>query len=97
MGLNRFITVSALLLFASQIIFVVNFVLSWFRGARAGENPWEDNGLEWTLPSPPAHGNFATVPVVHHGPYEFSAPGAAADYLPQSHPPLQVGGGRDER
>jgi cytochrome c oxidase subunit 1 len=97
MGLNKFITVSALLLFASQTIFVVNFVLSWFRGSRAGENPWEDNGLEWTLPSPPAHGNFATVPVVHHGPYEFSAPGAAADYLPQSDPPLQVGGGREER
>jgi cytochrome c oxidase subunit 1 len=97
MGLNRFITVSALLLFASQIIFVVNFVWGWFRGRRAGENPWEDNGLEWTVPSPPAHGNFATVPTVHHGPYEFSAPGVAGDYLPQSHPPLQVGAGKEER
>jgi len=97
MGLNKFITVSALLLFASQIIFVVNFVLSWFRGARAGDNPWEDNGLEWTVPSPPAHGNFAAVPVVHHGPYEFSAPGAAHDYLPQNHPPLQAGAGKEER
>jgi cytochrome c oxidase subunit I len=97
MGLNRFISVSAFLLFAAQIIFVLNFVLSWFRGAKAGNNPWEDNGLEWTLPSPPAHGNYATVPTVHHGPYEFSAPGVTEDYLPQNHPPLQVGAGKEER
>jgi cytochrome c oxidase subunit 1 len=86
MGLNRFITVSALLLFASQIIFALNFVISWFRGAKAGENPWEDNGLEWTVPSPPPHGNFTAVPTVYHGPYEFSAPGEAQDYLPQTRP-----------
>jgi len=97
MGLNKFITISALLLFASQIIFVVNFVWGWFWGAKAGNNPWEDNGLEWTLPSPPAHGNFATVPIVHHGPYEFSAPGVTEDYLPQNHPPLQVGAGKEGR
>jgi len=97
MGLNRFITVSALLLFAAQIIFVVNFVWGWFRGRKAGDNPWEDNGLEWTVPSPPAHGNFATVPTVHHGPYEFSAPGVSEDYLPQSHPPVRLGAGKEER
>ena len=97
MGLNRFITVSALLLFAAQIIFVVNFIWGWFRGQKAGDNPWEDNGLEWTVPSPPAHGNFATVPTVHHGPYEFSAPGVNEDYLPQNHPPVRLGAGKEER
>ncbi|HEX9633054.1 MAG TPA: cbb3-type cytochrome c oxidase subunit I [Gemmatimonadales bacterium] len=97
MGLNRFITVSALLLFAAQIIFVVNFIWGWFRGRKAGDNPWEDNGLEWTVPSPPAHGNFATVPTVHHGPYEFSAPGVSEDYLPQNHPPVRLGAGKEER
>jgi cytochrome c oxidase subunit 1 len=85
-GLNRFISISAFLLFASQIIFVLNFVMSWFRGARAGENPWEDNGLEWTVPSPPPHGNFATVPTVYHGAYEYSAPGVEEDFLPQNQP-----------
>jgi cytochrome c oxidase subunit 1 len=85
-GLNRFISISAFLLFASQIIFVLNFVLSWFRGARAGENPWEDNGLEWTVPSPPPHGNFTTVPTVYHGAYEYSVPGAVEDFLPQNQP-----------
>jgi len=95
-GLNRFITISAFLLFASQIIFVVNFIASWFRGAKATENPWEDNGLEWTVSSPAPHGNFATVPTVHHGPYEFSAPGITADYLPQNDP-TPIGAGKEDR
>jgi cytochrome c oxidase subunit 1 len=97
MGINRFITVSALLLFASQIIFVVNFIVGWFRGARAGPNPWEDNGLEWTVASPPGHGNFATVPTVHHGPYEYSVPGMAEDFLPQNGPPARIAVGKEER
>jgi len=97
MGINRFVTVSALLLFASQIIFVVNFVVGWFRGAPAGTNPWEDNGLEWTVASPPGHGNFATVPTVHHGPYEYSVPGMAEDFLPQTSPPARIAAGKEER
>src|SRR5919202_4271343 len=83
---NELISVSAFLLFASQFIFAVNFIGSWFWGAKAPENPWEDNGLEWTLPSPPAHGNFVTVPTVHRGPYEYSFPQSDRDYLPQSEP-----------
>ncbi|HEX9729920.1 MAG TPA: cbb3-type cytochrome c oxidase subunit I [Gemmatimonadales bacterium] len=84
-GTNRFITISALLLFTSQILFAVNFVVSWFKGAKASHNPWEDNGLEWTVPSPPPHGNFSATPTVLHGPYEFSSPLVQdADFLPQS-------------
>jgi cytochrome c oxidase subunit I len=81
--LNTFISISAFLLFTSQFIFLVNFIGSWFRGAPAGNNPWLDNGLEWTLPSPPPHGNFATVPTVYRGPYEYSSPLVEEDYLPQ--------------
>ena len=84
MGINRFITISALLLFASQIIFALNFVISWFKGEKAGDNPWDDNGLEWSVPSPPPHGNFARVPHVYRGPYEFSSPEQPeTDFLPQ--------------
>ena len=82
-GTNRFITVSALLLFAVQIIFALNFVISLFKGKRAPENPWEDNGLEWTVPSPPPHGNFVTTPTVYRPPYEFSSPLVEEDHLPQ--------------
>jgi cytochrome c oxidase subunit 1 len=81
--LNTFISISAFLLFATQLIFLVNFIMSWFRGERAGNNPWHDNGLEWTVPSPPPHGNFATVPHVYRGPYEYSSPLVDEDYLPQ--------------
>ena len=82
--LNRFITVSALLLFTVQILFAVNFVMSWFNGKKAPENPWDANGLEWTVPSPPPHGNFAKVPTVYRGPYEYSSPLVEEDFLLQT-------------
>jgi len=82
--LNEFISMSAFALFAAQFLFAANFIGSWFWGARAGENPWRDNGLEWTVPSPPGHGNFATVPTVYRGPYEYSSPLVEEDYLPQN-------------
>jgi cytochrome c oxidase subunit 1 len=83
-GMNRFISVSAFLLFAAQAIFFVNFWWSMFKGKKAPLNPWEDNGLEWTLPSPAPHGNWEKPPTVYRGPYEFSVPGQSDDYLPQT-------------
>jgi cytochrome c oxidase subunit 1 len=82
-GLNTFISISAFVLFSVQIIFVLNFIISWFKGKPAGPNPWEDTGLEWTTPSPPPHGNWPTTPTVYTAPYEFSVPGMEADFLPQ--------------
>ena len=81
--INVLISISAFLLFATQLIFAVNFIVSWFKGEKAPDNPWEDNGLEWTVPSPPAHGNFVTVPRVYRAPYEYSSPFVAEDFLPQ--------------
>jgi cytochrome c oxidase subunit I len=82
--MNEFISVCAFLLFATQAIFALNFVISLFRGRKAELNPWHDNGLEWTLPSPAPHGNWKQVPSVYRGPYEFSSPLVAEDYLPQT-------------
>jgi cytochrome c oxidase subunit 1 len=85
--INVFITVSAICLGLGQIPFVVNFFWSLFAGKKAAENPWHANTLEWTAPSPPAHGNWGEhLPVVYHGPYEYSAPGMDEDYLPQTTP-----------
>jgi cytochrome c oxidase subunit 1 len=84
--INVFITISALVLGAAQLILVVNFFWSLFAGKRAERNPWQANTLEWTVPSPPPHGNFETIPVVHGGPYEYSPPGVPEDYLPQTQP-----------
>jgi len=61
--------------------------VSIWKGAKAGDNPWEATSLEWGIPSPPPHDNFAgIVPVVHHGPYEFSVPGAPNDFIMQTDP-----------
>jgi cytochrome c oxidase subunit 1 len=85
--LNHFISVSAFLLGLSQVVFIVNFFWSLWKGKKAEINPWEDNGLEWTVPSPPPHGNFGGhTPTVYHGPYEYSRPDMQADYLPQNQP-----------
>jgi cytochrome c oxidase subunit 1 len=82
--MNTFISICAFILFAVQAIFALNFIISLFRGARAPQNPWEDNGLEWTLPNPAPHGNWERVPTVYRGPYEFSSPLVEEDYLPQT-------------
>jgi cytochrome c oxidase subunit 1 len=82
--LNQFMTISAICLGLTQLIFVTNFAVSLFRGKAAGRNPWHSNSLEWTAPSPAPHGNFEQTPTVRRGPYEYSLPGAEADYLPQT-------------
>jgi cytochrome c oxidase subunit 1 len=86
-GMNQFISVSAFLLGLSQILFLVNFFWSLFAGKKAEVNPWHANTLEWGAPSPPPHGNWGEhLPIVHHGPYEYSVPGVEEDYLPQTTP-----------
>ena len=82
--LQRFITYAAILTISAQLIFLVNFFWSMFRGAAAGANPWQCTTLEWTLPSPAARDGFGDhQPVVNHGPYEYSVPGAENDFRMQ--------------
>ena len=81
---NVFMTISALGLALSQIPFVINFCWSLFGGKRAVDNPWQANTLEWTAATPPPHGNFPVTPTVYRGPYEYSSPEVAEDYLPQN-------------
>ncbi|MGH7350819.1 MAG: cytochrome c oxidase subunit I [Candidatus Methylomirabilales bacterium] len=86
-SMNEFISVSAFLLGLSQILFLVNFFWALFAGKKAEANPWHANTLEWAAPSPPPHGNWGErLPIVHHGPYEYSVPGVEEDYLPQTTP-----------
>src|SRR5262245_48899752 len=84
--LNQVMTISAILLGLTQLIFVTNFLLSLFLGKQTTErNPWHSNTLEWTASTPPPHGNFETTPVVYRGPYEYgTVPGRTEDYLPQT-------------
>jgi cytochrome c oxidase subunit 1 len=82
--MNTFISISAFALGLAQIPFVINFIGSWVWGPKAGRNPWLCNTLEWETLSPPPHGNFEKVPVVHHGPYEYSSPLVEEDWLAQT-------------
>jgi cytochrome c oxidase subunit I len=91
---NVFITVSALILGASQIFFLYNFVWSLFAGKKSERNPWQANTLEWVAASPPPHGNFEVQPVVYRGPYEYSSPEVKEDWLPQD---KQLGAGAAAR
>jgi cytochrome c oxidase subunit I len=45
---------------------------SFFKGEKAGANPWLATGLEWTTQSPPLPHNFIDQPVVTEGAYEYS-------------------------
>jgi len=82
--INVFITISAILLMAAQIPFGINLVWSLAAGQPAEANPWEAATLEWSAPSPPPHGNWGeAIPVVYRGPYEYSPPEVAEDWLPQ--------------
>jgi cytochrome c oxidase subunit 1 len=83
-SLNEFISISALVLGAAQIIFVVNFFGSLFRARTAERNPWHSNTLEWTAPSPPPHGNFDAEPVVYRGPYDYGDVDAESDHRLQT-------------
>jgi cytochrome c oxidase subunit 1 len=83
--LTRFVSIAAFVTIGAQLIFLINLVWSWIKGKKASENPWEATSLEWIIPSPPPHDNFAGVePEVHRGPYEYSVPGASKDYLMQT-------------
>jgi cytochrome c oxidase subunit 1 len=81
---NTLISHSVFWLLAIQTIFAVNFFYSLFKGPKAEKNPWKSNSLEWEAESPPPHGNFPEAPHVYHGPYEYSHPELAEDYLPQT-------------
>jgi cytochrome c oxidase subunit 1 len=83
--MNIFISMCAFGLGLAQIPFIINFIGSWIWGKKAPNNPWDATTLEWNdTTSPPPHGNFAKVPVVHHGPYEYSNPLVEEDWLAQT-------------
>ncbi|HEY6250218.1 MAG TPA: cbb3-type cytochrome c oxidase subunit I [Candidatus Angelobacter sp.] len=82
--LQKFITLAAIVTISAQLLFLVNFFRSMFKGPAAAPNPWDCTTLEWTLASPPASDGFGRrEPVVNHGAYEYSIPGRETDFLMQ--------------
>ena len=91
-------TIAAIITVVVQFLFYFNFFWSIFKGKKASDNPWEATTLEWTIPSPPPHDNFAGVmPTVYRGPYEFSVPGAPKDYRDADRAGRRRGAGRFRR
>ncbi|MBI3718190.1 MAG: cbb3-type cytochrome c oxidase subunit I [Sphingobacteriales bacterium] len=85
-GLNQFISTVALIVFATQILFVFNYFFSMFRGRKLkNPNPWGSNTLEWTTPINPGHGNWpGEIPEVHRWAYDYSKDGR--EFIPQTEP-----------
>ena len=84
--LNEYSTWGAFGLIFFQLFFIVNFFGSLFSKEKTDDNLWQATTLEWcAAPSPPLpHLNFARIPEVHRGPYEYSVPGHKTDFSPQT-------------
>jgi cytochrome c oxidase subunit 1 len=98
--LNVFITLSAFVLGAAQFLFLINLILSLKKGEKASANPWNGNGLEWTIPSPAPFHNFDRIPTVYRGPYEYSSREAeltGRDWIAQDEKPPVFPAGREGR
>jgi cytochrome c oxidase subunit 1 len=62
---NALATGGAFMIAVGVLVFIINFIWSARKGEIAGDDPWDGRTLEWSIPSPPPHYNFATIPRVH--------------------------------
>jgi len=61
---NLIVTIGAFVQGIAILIFVANLIISYFKGAKAGNDPWDAWTLEWAVSSPPSSYNFAVIPTV---------------------------------
>jgi cytochrome c oxidase subunit 1 len=61
---NLLSTIGAFVVATGVGIFVINGIMSLYRGVVAPPNPWDAASLEWATTSPPPPYNFAHIPVV---------------------------------
>jgi cytochrome c oxidase subunit 1 len=93
--LQRNITYFALVLAASQFLFLANLLWSALRGARAGDNPWQATTMEWAPPpelsaeadsSPNGYPASKAQRSAYRGPYDYGLRPDGADFTMQCHP-----------
>jgi len=84
--LNQFISIVAIIVFLTQILFLLNFFYSIWKGRKVTtQNPWGSNTLEWTTPINPGHGNWeGEIPEVHRWAYDYAKDGH--EFIPQTTP-----------
>jgi cytochrome c oxidase subunit 1 len=61
---NLIVSIGVVFQAAGILVFAGNLMWSYFRGKRAGNDPWDAWTLEWSTSSPPAEYNFAVIPTV---------------------------------
>jgi cytochrome c oxidase subunit 1 len=88
--MNKFITIAAIIVFAVQLLFVINFFYSIWKGKKMKtKNPWGATTLEWTSPIEPIHGNWpGKLPTVHRWAYDYNKD--EREFVPQ-YVPLEEG------
>jgi len=80
------LTVVSIIVFAAQILFVLNFFYSMYKGRKVtSQNPWGATTLEWTTPIKPGHGNWVgEIPEVYRWAYDYGKDGK--DFISQTTP-----------
>ncbi len=75
--MNKFITIAAIVTFGFQLLMVVNFFYSIWKGKKVtSKNPWGATTLEWTTPIAPGHGNWpGKLPTVNRWAYDYGKNG----------------------
>ncbi len=83
---NMFITIAAILTFGFQLIMVINFFYSMWKGKKVTtKNPWGATTIEWTTPIKPGHGNWpGKIPTVQRWAYDYGKDGQ--EFIPQIEP-----------
>ena len=61
---NLVATIGSFVIALSFLLFLYNVWLSLMSGEEAGNDPWDGQTLEWSIPSPPPLYNFRTIPIV---------------------------------
>jgi cytochrome c oxidase subunit 1 len=92
-GISSAITIASMVVFAAQVLFVINFFYSIWRGKKmTKKNPWGATTLEWTTPVNTGHGNWpGKLPVVHRWAYDYSTNDEDDQDFIQQHVPLKPG------
>lgn len=83
---NMFITIAAVITFGFQILMVINFFYSIWKGKKVTtKNPWKATTIEWTTPINAGHGNWpGKLPTVQRWAYDYGKDGN--DFIPQVEP-----------